>query len=132
MLKLKDSSVTTAGTKRELWFALGVSMAVFAGFGFDCCVTSLTDGSHNPGSLHPKGYAADIRIKNVVDSAGALNESIVSSIFDKISGLLRPHGFDVVYEGGVLSTPMTTGAHIHVEFQPKPGEAAVPAMEGNG
>ena len=28
-------------------------------------VTSVTDGIHNPGSLHPKGFAADIRSRDI-------------------------------------------------------------------
>lgn len=132
MLKLKDESVSTVGTEREIWFGLGVATHIFDVYGHDCVVTSLTDGSHNPGSLHPKGRAADVRIKQIVDASGQIDQGKVTGIFNKLKSSLQPHGFDVVYEGGVGATPMTTGAHIHIEFDPHPGEAAVSAMHGNG
>jgi hypothetical protein len=129
MLRIKDSSVVSDGTTRELWFGIGVATAVFAGFGHDLVITSLTDGNHNPGSLHPRGRAADFRVKHVVTSEGALNEPVVLQIYDKIKALLHPHGFDVCWEGGVGATPMTTGAHIHIEYQPHSGEANTAALQ---
>jgi hypothetical protein len=115
MLRLKDASVNTTGTTKEIWFGLGVAAAVYANYGHDCTVTSLTDGQHNPGSLHAQGKAADLRTRD-------LEEGIAQNVFNEMKALLDPHGFDVVWEGGVGATPATTGAHIHIEFDPKRGE----------
>lgn len=121
MLRLKDNSVRTEGTTRELWFALGVAERVFGALGYDCIVTSLTDGTHKAGSLHSLGKATDLRTKHIT------KPETVSLVFERLKTALRPYGFDVVPEGGVAgaadqTTALTTGAHIHIEFDPKAGE----------
>lgn len=113
MILLKDSSVTHDGLQPEMYFALGVATALHRKmFDFNCVITSLCDGEHNPGSLHPKGLAGDFR---VVD----LTFGERTAWFDALKAELEPVGYDVVWEGGVGATPMTTGAHIHIEFDPK-------------
>lgn len=115
MIFLKPE-VKETGVSREIWFALGYAAALK-----DChynqhlTVTSLTDGVHNPGSLHPLGLAADLRTRD-------MEESQAESFFGDLKGALEPMGYDVVWEGGVGATPATTGAHVHVEFQPKVSE----------
>lgn len=110
---LKDSSVIYQGLKPEMYFALGVASALkLKMFGINCVVTSLLDGEHNPGSLHPKGLAADLRTLGLT-----IEER--QAWFDAVKAELEPVGYDVVWEGGIGATPMTTGAHIHIEFDPK-------------
>lgn len=117
MFTLK-TDVLSQNVCREIWYAIGVAQEVFAGFGATLVVTSLTDGKHNCGSLHPDGKAVDFRVKN-------LEEVERLKAFDQIKAKLEPLGFDVCWEGGVGATPATTGAHIHAEFQPKQGEAFI-------
>jgi hypothetical protein len=109
----KDSSIIHEGLQPEMYFALGVAAAVKRVlFGEDCVVTSLLDGKHNCGSLHPKGFAADLRTIDMT----------LQQRYDWFAALklrLEPMGFDVVWEGGVGATPATTGAHIHIEYDPK-------------
>lgn len=113
MILLKDKSVIHVGLQPEMWFALGVASALKRIlFGEDCTITSLLDGKHNCGSLHPKGYAEDLR---TID----MTEAQRTSWFAAIKLRLEPMGFDVVWEGGVGATPATTGAHIHIEYDPK-------------
>src|SRR4051812_24401163 len=113
MLKLKDGSVIHDGLQPEMYFALGVASALRRKmFDLNTVITSLLDGQHNPGSLHPKGLAADLR---TVD----LTVGERQGWYDAILRELSPVGYDVVWEGGVGATPMTTGAHIHIEFDPK-------------
>ena len=116
MLILKDSSVNHEGLAPEMYYALGVATALkYRLFGINCVATAMLDGEHNPGSLHPKGYAEDLRARDLrADEAIAWYEAV------KLE--LEPMGFDVVWEGGVGATPATTGAHVHIEFQPKQGE----------
>ena len=117
MILLKDASVITQGLSQEMFYALGVASALKQElFGLNTVITSLLDGIHNTGSLHPKGFAGDLR---------TIDLTIVErqTWFDKVKAQLEPQGYDVVWEGGVGATPATTGAHIHVEFQPKTGEA---------
>lgn len=115
MIVLKDSEVITAGLSCEMHYALGVAAAMKKMmFGLNATATALLDGHHNPGSLHPLGMAGDLRTRDLkVDEAIAWKEAI--------AGELEPMGFDVVWEGGG-ATPATSGAHVHIEFQIKPGE----------
>jgi hypothetical protein len=115
MILLKDLSIKYDGLQPEMYYALGVAAAIRKDF-FDlnCVITSLLDGEHNPGSLHPKGLAADLRTLDLTTGER-------EKFFDALKGELYPLGYDVVWEGGVGETAATTAAHIHVEFQPKPG-----------
>jgi hypothetical protein len=63
-------------------------------------------------SLHPKGLAADLRTRD-------MTEQQRYDWFAALKLRLEPMGFDVVWEGGVGATPATTGAHIHIEYDPK-------------
>jgi len=113
MLVLKDSAVIYQGLQPEMYYALGVATALKEKmFDMNCVVTSLLDGEHNPGSLHPKGLACDLR---TID----LSVGERQAWFGVLKSELESVGYDVVWEGGVGATPETTGAHIHVEFQPK-------------
>lgn len=114
-MKLKPE-VKDEGVSREIWYALGVAAALMAKIDKALVVTSLTDGTHNPGSLHPKGLAVDIRVKGLTD------EQAKTFVAD-LNRILDCSGFDVVFEGGVGATPATTGAHAHIEFDPKKGES---------
>ena len=113
MLILKDASVLTTGLKPEIFFALGVASALKSRmFDQNCIVTSLTDGHHNDGSLHPLGLACDLRTNDMT-----IGERI--AWFEALKAALEPSGFDIVWEGGVGATPATTGAHVHIEFDAK-------------
>lgn len=113
MLLLKDKSVITFGLQPEMYYALGVAEAMREKmFDLDCVVTSLLDGEHNPGSLHPKGLACDLRTND-------LTVGERQAWYDVLKSELEPVGYDVAWEGGVGATPATTGAHIHIEFQPR-------------
>ena len=113
MIVLKDATVDYSGLDPLMYFALGVAAALKRQmFGKDCVVTSLLDGTHNPGSLHPKGRAADLR---TIDLS---NDERVQW-FTALGAALRPMGFDVVWEGCPSATPATTWAHVHIEYDPK-------------
>ncbi len=119
MLILKDSSVLYSIEENgaevtlcgEMYYALGVAAGLKQKmFAMNCVVTSLLDGHHNDGSLHPLGRAADLR-----DNDLTVGEQ--QGWFDALTEALNPMGFDVVHEQ-IGSTPMTTGFHVHVEFDP--------------
>ena len=112
-MKLKPE-VHDDGVCREIWFALGVAEGIHTAlFGAELIVTSLRDGTHNHGSLHPAGRAADVRSSD-------LNGSEVQELIVHLKNALASYGFDVVKEV-VGSTPATTAAHIHVEYDPEEG-----------
>jgi hypothetical protein len=81
-------------------------------FGMKTVVTSLLDGQHNTGSLHPMGEAADLR---TLDLTTEERQAFFAALKDE----LEPVGFDIVWEGGIGATAATTAAHIHAEFDPK-------------
>ena len=114
MLKLKDKTVIVDGLVPEMYFALGIADRAYADEGLECVVTSARDAHHNPDSLHGQGKAVDLRNSNAYDDQR-------QRILDKLKRLER-YGFDVVSEV-VGSTPLTSGSHFHIEFQPKLGEA---------
>jgi hypothetical protein len=117
-LQLKPE-VKIDGVTNEVWYAVGVCEGIRLAFNLgSVTVTSMADGVHNPGSLHPKGLAADLRTHDLVPADR-------EGVFAALKKALEPQGFDVVWEGGKGATPATTGAHIHVEFQPKPGESFI-------
>jgi hypothetical protein len=112
MMILKNSSVIHEGLQPEMYYALGVAAGLKAGmFSLNLVVTSLLDGHHNDGSLHPLGRAADVRSSDLTSAGQA--EWIKS-----LQTELEPMGFDVVPEK-VGSTPETTAVHVHIESDPK-------------
>jgi hypothetical protein len=119
---LLKAGVAEHGVVSEIWYAIGVAQQIYEKRGATLVVTSLTDGVHNCGSLHPAGKAVDLRVLN-------LEEAERVPVFNDIKKELDPHGFDVCWEGGVGATPATTGAHIHIEFDPKPGESFIHRLE---
>ena len=104
-MKLK-SDVDSGNIAPQIWFALGVAWALRRMNGLpELVVTALRDGEHMQGSLHYDGRAADLRTHD-------LTPEDRSNWFHMLNVRLAPLGFDTVLEGD----------HIHVEFDPKPGE----------
>lgn len=115
-MKLKQGVIYAAAgiqISYQIGYALGQADLIYRRHGFSLIITSLIDGAHNPGSLHSRGMAADLRTININQDTTRL------AIYEDIKTELTPLGFDVIWEGGVGATPMTTGAHIHIEYDPK-------------
>ena len=107
MLETKPG-VESDGVSREVWFAVGVAYALCSVvFKPDMVITSMRDGVHQPHSLHPTGYAADLRTKD-------MTEGTAGDWARRVAVILDPLGFDVVNE--------IDPRHLHIEFDPKPGE----------
>lgn len=107
-----------ADCTKEIYFAMGVFAALYTEVaGLNAVITAGTDGHHNPGSLHPKGLAIDVRNHT-------LTEEQKTAIFTRAQAQLEPLGFDLIREEE-HSTAATTGEHFHCEFQPKAGEVFI-------
>jgi hypothetical protein len=74
---------------------------VYRSWGKTLVVTSLRDGKHKVGSLHPRGYAADLRSSTL---GGANIECVVRQIQVRLGT-----DFQVIFEVD----------HIHLEYDPK-------------
>ena len=93
--------VKVFGIRPELAAALTVIASCYSDYNnTECVVTSITDGQHGSHSHHYKGYACDLRIKNVPEGMHQrLRDHIANSLGDE---------FQVILESN----------HIHVEFDP--------------
>lgn len=101
-MTLKEG-VTKQGVQPPIFYALGVAEMVYRYNGLRLVVTSLTDShAHKPKSLHNKGLAVDIRIRNIP-------HDLLRMVHGSLHSVLNGMGFDVVLEKD----------HIHIEFQPK-------------
>lgn len=87
---------------------------VFRDNGAQCIITSANDSTHGPNSLHYKGKALDLRTKHITNDLTKL--SIVKKIKENLGSQ-----FDVVYEAAGQSNE-----HLHIEFDPKEPDKAVP------
>ena len=93
--------VSVAGLQAEALFGLIVVEGVFREANIEMTVTSVTDGTHSPGSLHYIGHAFDLRLYQIPQAK--LN-AIIAQCRERLPG-----SFDVVIESD----------HIHIEHQPK-------------
>ncbi len=100
MLKFKNG-VPLQGLQPDMLYCLDECNAVFKSFGYDCIVTSTTDGKHMVGSKHYIGYAGDLRRRHVKDGD-------IELIDEKLKTELG-NDYDVVLESD----------HWHVEYDPK-------------
>jgi len=106
VLQLKRG-VRTEGVQAMIWFALGVAQEIYRALRKPLVVTSLTDShAKRPKSLHNKGLGADLRTRH-------LTAPQVCQVHADLEAALGPLGFDVVLETD----------HIHIEYDPKQGEA---------
>lgn len=106
MLALKHG-VTIQGIRPELVLAIMIARGVYREMGYDCIITSVTDGVHSLTSLHYTGAAFDLRthVFRSDDKAATAAARIRNRLGDD---------FDVLFESA--GSP---NAHIHVEYQPK-------------
>ena len=96
-MKIKEGA-SLAGLQKEMRPALIIAAEVYGKFKQELYVTSGTDGSHSPGSLHYYGFALDLRHKFWVK---AERLAVYLTLKQKL-----PFPFDVVLEK----------THIHVEY----------------
>jgi len=98
-LSLKPG-VATCGVGAEVFLIVHVALQVWDLRGEpSLTVTSLTDGVHRTDSLHYKGLAVDIRVRDLHNSPNVLCADLASAL---------GQDYDVIFEID----------HIHVEYDP--------------
>ena len=108
------SGVRVGGIRPEMAVALVVIASVYDARAIPLVITSGLDGEHNatsarhPRSLHYEGLAWDLRLPSRSTSKAQDDADVKAAL----ASALGPE-FDVVLEGD----------HLHVEFDPKHGEA---------
>lgn len=104
---LYKHGVDLSGIDASIWYALGYIERLYESQGATLVVTSGRDGVHSVSSLHPKGFAVDVRTSN-------LAQQVRDTILAQGKLKLFPLGYDFIYES-------TTGdEHFHLEYDPKP------------
>lgn len=85
----------------QIVLAATICNSVYQENGYECVITSMSDGTHSNRSLHYFGDAVDLRIRNVPKNQ-----------WENLTNLLKEalgSEFDVVLESN----------HIHVEYDPR-------------
>jgi len=100
MLKIKEG-VKLHGLAPVMQTAITIADQVYEELGLECVITSALDSKHGEHSLHYKGFAIDIRTRDIQ------YEKTKVAIVDKIQSRLGSE-FQVVLEND----------HIHIEFDP--------------
>ena len=99
-MKLK-SNVRLVDLKPQCVLAILVANDVYNKFGRELVVTSIDDSVHGPASLHPSGFAFDLRTSYFrVDQIDPVEAALKAALTDD---------FDILYEGD----------HFHIEYDPK-------------
>ena len=95
----------------QTYIAICVAERQYHKYGYNLIVTSVNDGKHKKGSLHYKGLAVDIRIKNIMSDIGAKPIAAIEKLTDILKNILCHLGYDVILE--------LEKNHIHIEYDPK-------------
>lgn len=98
-MRIKDG-VIMAGLQLPMWRVIVEASAVWDKYGHELVITSGLDGTHTPRSMHPFGYALDLRT-NYFDSDET--RRLVASDLQKKLG----ENYRVQFEGD----------HIHVHYR---------------
>lgn len=109
---LYKEGVDPRGAGPEIQYAIRVAESIYNRYGHQLMVTSLREGQHMQGSLHPVGMAADLRTRE-------LPAKLRPAIAVEIAAMLGAD-YDVLLESH----------HIHIEYDPKgsPGTVRPPVV----
>lgn len=103
MLRLKFN-VDPFGLKPEALLAIVVAESVYSEYGYECVITSITDGKHSHDSDHYTGYGVDFRTYHL---EGGYTGKVAKQIYKDIKEALTDE-YVVLLESN----------HIHVSFNP--------------
>lgn len=99
---LVKQGASLVGLKLEMRVVFKTAHAIWLQYSEEMVVTEGTGGEHSPGSLHPFGYAVDLRTRY-------FDYPTASKVRDELQARLGDN-YDVINHAG---------SHIHVEYDPK-------------
>lgn len=94
------SGVKLSGLQPQTVLAIMYAIVVCDRHATDFTITSVNDGRHGRGSLHGKGYAFDMRTRD-------MDDGVAEGVYVELKKCLSEE-FDVVLEND----------HIHIEWDP--------------
>lgn len=103
-MRLKQGA-SLVGVQWQMFDAAVQIEPIFKDAGVELVITSGSDGKHGVKTLHAKGLALDFRTRDLAPTVRLV-------VADRVRQQLKP-AYDVVLEGD----------HLHVEYDPKPGES---------
>ena len=103
MIRFAHDRVSPHGVQPEIVLALLMADRVFAAFGQDCLITSLTDGVHSAATRHRQGLAVDLRSKTIPEDQKA-------HFIEGLRDALPPY-YEVY-----LEDPGGENEHVHIEY----------------
>ena len=109
-MRAKNDSVDLTDLCPELSRLIPLIDVCYSAFGVMAICTATTNGRHGRGSLHRKGLAVDLRVKNLGDG---LRQRSLHSCLKRNIDQAYPGLYDVLLEdaGG-------DNAHVHCEASP--------------
>ena len=113
--------VNLRGMVPQIALAIQIATDAFAEQNEDCTITSLTrDGTFAECGFHSVGAAVDISVAKL--GGNPIEQYKVDRVLWRLETVIGRQGggqFDIVDERAPGSSPGWTGAHIHIEFDPK-------------
>ena len=108
-MKLKDG-VVLLGLQLQMRVVLMTAESIWKAHGQELVITSTAEGVHSSGSLHPYGYAVDLRTRDFNDvEARTVSASLRNALPAGYDVVLYPHRYDDFGE-------RTAVGHIHAEW----------------
>jgi hypothetical protein len=91
------------GLQPQMAIAYVIIKDIYRDKGYECVITSASDGKHGPNSLHYQGKALDIRTRTVqpqdlAGNSGALFESIKRALGDQFDVVLEKDHFHIEHD----------------------------------
>lgn len=121
MIRYKDDVILSVSPSPQIESARAKVQAIYEAHSVDCEVTSGCDGTHMHGSKHTTFRmvsplagvfdALDFSVRDLV-AKGESVEHVAAEVRAELG-----RDYDVVVE--TIKTPGATGAHLHVEYDPK-------------
>ena len=98
-LKMKEG-VSPKNIKNECLLGMHLSSWVFDHHGYDCIITSISEGKHSKNSRHYIGYAFDLRRRHLpYGLAETIEDDLQAELGEEYKVILEDTHFHIQYNG---------------------------------